>query len=74
MPYRPYLFYQFSHAFDAYLEIVHRVNQRIQVVLNHDTQEWRLRNECPACFYHLENEPSLSLDCLVSIDRNDSLK
>ena len=74
MPYRPYLFHQFSHAFDAYLEIVHCVNQSIRVALNRDTQEWRLQNECPACFYHLEDEPNLSFDWLVSIDRNDSLK
>ena len=31
-------------------------------------------NSCPACFYKLENEPSLEFDWLVSIDGNNSLK
>ena len=74
MPYRPYLFDQLSRAFDAYLEILHRVNQKIQVALNRNTQEWRLQNECPACFHRLEDEPKLSFDWLVSIDGNNSLK
>ncbi|KIM59578.1 hypothetical protein SCLCIDRAFT_1185807 [Scleroderma citrinum Foug A] len=42
VPYCPYLFHQFSHAYDIYLEIVHQVNQNIRVALNHNTQEWRL--------------------------------
>jgi len=74
VPYCPYLFYQFSHAFDIYLEIVHRVNQDIRVALNHNTQDWRLQNECPVCFYCLEDEPKLSFDWLVSVDGNNSLK
>ena len=44
------------------------------MALNHNTQEWRLRNECPACFYCLEDELKLSFDWLVSIDGNNSLK
>ena len=74
MPYRPYLFDQLSRTFDAYLEILHRVNQKIQVALNRNTQEWRLQNECPTCFHRLEDEPKLSFDWLVSIDGNNSLK
>ena len=74
MPYRPYLFNQLSQAFDVYLEIIYRIDSQIRAALNRDTQEWRLRNECPACFYRLEDEPTLSFDWLISIDGNDSLK
>ncbi|KAI6130600.1 hypothetical protein EV401DRAFT_2066179 [Pisolithus croceorrhizus] len=74
VPYRPYLFQQLTHAFDVYLEILHRVDQKIQAALNHNTREWRLRNECPACFYRIEDEPKLPFDWLVSIDGNNSLK
>ncbi|KIK18700.1 hypothetical protein PISMIDRAFT_108953, partial [Pisolithus microcarpus 441] len=74
VPYRPYLSQQLTHAFDVYLKILHRVNQKIQVVLNCNTREWRLRNECLACFYHIKDEPKLMFDWLVSIDGNNSLK
>ena len=74
VPYSPYLCTQFSIAFDIYLEIIHRVEQRIRTALKSDSQEWRLQNECPACFYRLDLEPPLTLDWLVSIDGNNSLK
>ncbi|KAI6022393.1 hypothetical protein PISMIDRAFT_115201, partial [Pisolithus microcarpus 441] len=34
MPYCPYLFQQLTQAFDMYLEIIHRVDQKIRVALN----------------------------------------
>ncbi|KAI5980688.1 hypothetical protein EDD15DRAFT_2187024, partial [Pisolithus albus] len=74
MPYRPYLFQQLTRVFDVYLDIIHRVNQKIQVALHRDTREWRLRNECPACFYRIKDEPTLTFDWLISIDGNNSLK
>ena len=39
-----------------------------------DSQEWQLQNECPACFYYLEDEPPLMFHWLVLIDDNNSLK
>ncbi|KAI5984618.1 hypothetical protein EDD15DRAFT_2201177 [Pisolithus albus] len=74
MPYRPHLSQQLTQAFDAYLEIIHRIDQKIQVALNRNAREWRLRNECPACFYRVEDEPALTFDWFVSIDGNNSLK
>ncbi|KIK10609.1 hypothetical protein PISMIDRAFT_124186, partial [Pisolithus microcarpus 441] len=74
MPYRPYLFQQLTQAFDVYLEIIHCVDQKIRVALNRSAREWRLRNECPACFYRVEDEPTLTFDWFVSIDGNNSLK
>jgi len=65
---------QFSIAFDIYLEIVHCVEQHIRAVLKSDSQKWQLENECPACFYRLDLEPLLTLDWLISIDGNNSLK
>ncbi|KAG2143103.1 hypothetical protein DEU56DRAFT_911034 [Suillus clintonianus] len=73
-PYRPYLCVQFSAAYDIYLEIIHRVNQRLRKALKHTTPHWRMLNACPACFYVLEDEPALEFDWLVSIDGNNSLK
>ena len=74
MPYSPYLCTQFSIAFDTYLEIIHCVEKHIRTALKTDSQEWRLQNECPACFYRLDSEPPLTLDWLISIDGNNSLK
>ncbi|KAF8423710.1 hypothetical protein L210DRAFT_3337181, partial [Boletus edulis BED1] len=66
--------HNFTVAFDIYLEIIHHVEQRMQKALGRDAPDWRLHNECPACFYRLEDEPSLTFDWLVSIDGNNSLK
>ncbi|KAJ8584680.1 hypothetical protein M405DRAFT_746585 [Rhizopogon salebrosus TDB-379] len=74
IPYRPYLTAQLSAAYDVYLEILHRVDQRLHAALKQDTLYWRLLNSCPACFYKLEDEPKLEFDWLVSIDGNNSLK
>jgi hypothetical protein len=46
----------------------------MQEALGHHTNNWRLLNSCPACFYHLDNEPPLEFDWLVSINGNNSLK
>ncbi|KAG1845226.1 hypothetical protein C8R48DRAFT_583257, partial [Suillus tomentosus] len=61
-------------AYDIYLEILHRVDQRLRMALKHDTPHWRMLNSCPACFYKLEDEPALEFEWLVSIDGNNSLK
>ncbi|KAG2738887.1 hypothetical protein P692DRAFT_201842716 [Suillus brevipes Sb2] len=74
IPYRPYLTTQLSAAFDIYLQILQRIDQRLRRALKHDTPNWRLLNSCPACFYKLENEPDLGFDWLVSMDGNNSLK
>ncbi|KAG6371001.1 hypothetical protein JVT61DRAFT_10719 [Boletus reticuloceps] len=71
----PIPLYAISLAYDAYLEILNQVDKHISRALSHNSQEWRLRNECPACFYQLEDEPNLMFDWLVSIDsNNNSLK
>ncbi|KAG1854495.1 hypothetical protein F4604DRAFT_1883326 [Suillus subluteus] len=74
IPYRPYLTARLSSAFDIYLEILHRVDQRLHMALKRDTPNWRLLNSCPACFYKLEDEPNLAFEWLISIDSNNSLK
>ena len=60
--------------FDVYLEIVHCVECLLKHELKHDEPDWRLLNECPACFYKLEDEPPLMFSWLASIDGNNSLK
>ncbi|KAI0259614.1 hypothetical protein BC834DRAFT_833181, partial [Gloeopeniophorella convolvens] len=74
VPYRSYLCHQFSEAFDIYLEILHRVDLRVNTVLKRDTSDWRLRNTCPACFYKLKDEPLLQFSFLCEMDGNNSLK
>ncbi|KAI5991218.1 hypothetical protein EDD15DRAFT_2388647 [Pisolithus albus] len=74
VPYRPNLAMQLSNAFDAYLDILDRVDRRLQHELGWDGPNWRLQNECPTCFYKLQNEPELDFSWLVSIDGNNSLK
>ncbi|KAI6010143.1 hypothetical protein BKA83DRAFT_4467612 [Pisolithus microcarpus] len=74
MPYRPYLNVQLTAAYDVYLSILDHVDRRLKKVLGRDTDNWRMRNNCPACFYKLEDEPALDFDWLVSIDGNNSLK
>ena len=60
--------------FDVYLEIVHRVDCLLKHELKQDELDWRLLNECPACFYKLEDEPLLTFSWLASINGNNSLK
>ncbi|KAG2120042.1 hypothetical protein DEU56DRAFT_928749 [Suillus clintonianus] len=74
IPYRPYLTTQLSAAFDIYLQILQRIDQRLRTALKRDTPNWRLLNACPACFYKLEDEPDLPFDWLVTMDGNNSLK
>ncbi|EIW76532.1 hypothetical protein CONPUDRAFT_64281 [Coniophora puteana RWD-64-598 SS2] len=74
VPYRAYLSYQFRDAYDVYLEVLRRVDQRIAAVLHHDSPHWRMRNSCPACQYHLQDEPPLRFSLLCAMDGNNSLK
>lgn len=74
MPYRPYLCSQFSAAYDAYLEILYRVDRLLKRELKHDSPNWRLLNACPPCTYKLKDEPALNFDWFATIDGNSSLK
>ena len=65
---------QLTATYDVYLNILDRVDCRLKKALGHDTDNWRMLNSCPACFYKLEDEPILDFDWLVSIDGNNSLK
>lgn len=65
---------QFSAAFDVYLEILHRVDTRVNVAIKRDAPEYRLRHACPPCMYRLVDEAHLLLSFLCSIDGNNSLK
>jgi hypothetical protein len=65
---------QFSTAYDAYLEILHRVNKRLNEALGRNIPNWRLLNACPCCFYKLEGERPLAFEWLVTVDGNNSLK
>ncbi|CAK5272797.1 unnamed protein product [Mycena citricolor] len=73
VPRRRYLQEQLTTAYDAYLEILRKVDDRIAATLNRDA-EWEVRNVCPPCFYKLEAEPKLRYSSFMSVDGNMSLK
>lgn len=74
VPYRHYLSVQLRIAYDVYLDVLDGVDKKLKCALNREQSDWRLLNECPACFYKLKDEPSLEFDWLASIDGNNSLK
>lgn len=74
IPYQPHLRRMLSDAFDIYLNILRRVDARIQVVLSRTTPDWHLKNSCPSCQYTLEGEDPLKYTLLVAMDGNNSLK
>ncbi|KAJ7109537.1 hypothetical protein C8R43DRAFT_1091755 [Mycena crocata] len=71
--YKPYLCQQFTIAYDLYLDIRQRVDERVMKALGWDTS-WCLKHACPACNYKLEGEDQLIFDMLMTMDGNDSLK
>lgn len=64
---------QFSVAYDLYLDIRRRTDERVMHALGRDST-WRLKHACPACTYKLEGEEKLIFDILTTMDGNDSLK
>ncbi|KAJ7782103.1 hypothetical protein B0H14DRAFT_3095747 [Mycena olivaceomarginata] len=73
VPYRPYLCQQFSIAYDLYLDLRRRTEERMMKALGRDSS-WRLKHACPACTYKLEGEDAMIFEMLVTMDGNDSLK
>ncbi|KAJ7789709.1 hypothetical protein B0H14DRAFT_3094867 [Mycena olivaceomarginata] len=73
VPYRPYLCQQFSIAYDLYLNLRRRTDERVMQALGRDSK-WRLKHACPMCTYKLEGEDALIFDMLTCFDGNDSLK
>jgi len=65
---------QFSIAFDLYILIRTAVDVMVTEALCCDSQDWELRNCCPACMYTLLDEPALQFKMLYAMDGNDSLK
>ena len=54
MAYRRRYSVALSTAFDAYLAILRRVEDRIATVLDRDGPNWRVLNACPACNYEVK--------------------
>ncbi|KAJ7156121.1 hypothetical protein C8R43DRAFT_949615 [Mycena crocata] len=64
---------QFSIAYDLYLDLRRRVDERVMKALRRDSK-WRMKHACPACMYKLDGEEKLIFDLLTTMDGNDSLK
>ncbi|KAJ7889571.1 hypothetical protein B0H14DRAFT_2336709, partial [Mycena olivaceomarginata] len=73
VPRKAYLAEQLTSAYDAYLEIQRRVDQRVKVALGRD-DTWDSKNVCPPCFYRVENEAPLKYSFLGALDGGNSLK
>lgn len=73
-PFQPYLATQFTICYDLFVEIRAAVRKQVDIALERDSPNWRLRNARSACTYKLEDEPPLVFDMLVTMDGNDSLK
>ncbi|KAJ7691237.1 hypothetical protein B0H14DRAFT_3531973 [Mycena olivaceomarginata] len=65
--------HRLSTTYDAYLEILHGVDNRVQAALNRGEQ-WKGKNVCPPCFYKLKHEDRLTPTWLSCIDGNNSFK
>lgn len=74
VPFKPYLSRQFSIAFDLYLSILNKVGRLVQVSLQRDAADYRIKHLCPSCTYILEDEKKLKFSMLYTVDGNDSLK
>jgi hypothetical protein len=74
VPFKSYLSRQFSIAFDLYLSILNHVDRLVQVSLERDAADYRIKHLCPPCTYILEGEEKLKFSMLYTVDGNDSLK
>ncbi|KAJ7862680.1 hypothetical protein B0H14DRAFT_3863115 [Mycena olivaceomarginata] len=73
MPRKECLSEQITIAYDAYLAIMHGVDNRVAVALRR-TDNWYLKNVCAPCFYTTIHEPPLKPKYLGAMDGNNSLK
>ncbi|KAG1833208.1 hypothetical protein F4604DRAFT_1694518 [Suillus subluteus] len=72
--YRRHLAEQLRISYDVYLELHRRIDHRLDKVLGHDSENWRMLNSCPACQYKLTDEPPLEFSILCACDGNNSAK
>ncbi|KAG0692255.1 hypothetical protein DFH29DRAFT_817877 [Suillus ampliporus] len=72
--YRRQLAEQLQVAYDVYLELEQRIENRLQTALGHDTPNWCMLNSCPACQYKVVGEPPLKYSVLCALDGNNSAK
>lgn len=61
-------------AFDVYLEICRRVDNKLNERLGYDDSQARLVQQCPPCFFKLKGEPEIDFSVMVTMDGNNSLK
>ncbi|KAJ7119405.1 hypothetical protein C8R44DRAFT_624749 [Mycena epipterygia] len=72
-PRRPALAERLSTAYDAYLEIMRRVDACTDTAMGRDNA-WHIQNVCAPCLYKINNETPLRFSWLGCMDGNSSLK
>ncbi|KAL5520197.1 hypothetical protein ACEPAG_9410 [Sanghuangporus baumii] len=63
----------FSRAFDVYVEVLHRIDAKIDVALRATTLS-KLQDACPCCMLRVDGEKMLTHSMLICVDGNESLK
>ena len=74
VPIHPHLAVQFRVAYDCYVELERRIDERIRVAMKQSTRQDYLRALCCLCSYMLLAEIVLFPAKLFSMDGNSSLK
>jgi hypothetical protein len=74
VPFKAYLSRQFTIAYDLYLSIRTAVGRLVQISLERDAADYRVKHLCPACSYILEDEDKLKFSMLYTTDGGNSLK
>ncbi|KAI0040590.1 hypothetical protein FA95DRAFT_1502613 [Auriscalpium vulgare] len=72
--YYPALQEKFSQAFDAYFDVLERLQKLSDQALGRDAEGWRLRNACPCCSFQQAGEPVLVPARLHAMDGCSSHK
>ncbi|KAI0059965.1 hypothetical protein BV25DRAFT_1808307, partial [Artomyces pyxidatus] len=65
---------QFSRAFDAYFDILQRLQARTDATLGRDVEGWRITHGCPCCGFRQPHEPPLVPARLHAMDGCSSHK
>ncbi|KAF6757867.1 hypothetical protein DFP72DRAFT_1108913 [Ephemerocybe angulata] len=63
-----------ADAFDVFLSITRKVDERVAGALGRLSENWRVLNACPCCMYELQGEKKLIFRILMALDGNNSAK
>ncbi|KAI0054626.1 hypothetical protein BV25DRAFT_1816807, partial [Artomyces pyxidatus] len=65
---------QFSRAFDAYFDMLERLQARVDAAIGRDVEGWRIKYGCPCCGYEQPDEQPLAPARMHAMDGCSSHK